>query len=604
MYSEKLEQLIKSVIADGVVTEKERAVLHKKAEAEGVDKDEIDVYVDGLLALQPTKKGYNMELFDKLTKGSRKYFQFKKFYKVPSELPDPFTDMWIGFVDVVTSGREEYLGRGILVCINLKDSFTDYSCYPSLLLKTDIGTFEADYSFDYIEFQFPSFNGKKCDYLFAYQMDAAQLKMLAESTTTQLSLERFEIKPKKKNGDVDYDAETIRVSINNINCPGLLTNLQDFYREVIKFVDTGVVTEKESDAEPTKKPTKKVYNLEFFDKLARSDYKYYQFKKFYKVTSKLPNPTTDMWIGFVDVVTSETKRCLGTGIIVCLNLNNREIWRIDPHLTIKTNIGTFEADYEDDYNNFQFPSFDGKECDRRYAYQMDEDQLRMLAESTTIQLSFTGRYGNDKFTPINNINCPGLLPILHNFYREAYPSAVNNEQTAAADTQQRKDLTCPHCGESVPQLAEKCPHCDKVVTSEASWELKEIFDNLEIALIDLKNAKDVEYNKATIDRYVRKAKMYYGNNPKVKKHLEEIEVEKQAAEIKAKKDKQKKLLIKVLINPFFWCGVSLVIGIIWGVITDWDEDDGAFWPFLAAFVFGLGGFLYYIGKNKNDMEYK
>lgn len=50
MYSEQLEQLIQSVIADGVITDKERAVLRKKAVAEGVDEDEIDVYVDGLLA--------------------------------------------------------------------------------------------------------------------------------------------------------------------------------------------------------------------------------------------------------------------------------------------------------------------------------------------------------------------------------------------------------------------------------------------------------------------------------------------------------------------------------------------------------------------------
>ena len=49
MYSEQLEQLIKSVIADGVITEKERAVLHKRAAAEGIDEDEIDVYVDGLI---------------------------------------------------------------------------------------------------------------------------------------------------------------------------------------------------------------------------------------------------------------------------------------------------------------------------------------------------------------------------------------------------------------------------------------------------------------------------------------------------------------------------------------------------------------------------
>lgn len=49
MYSEQLEQLIKSVIADGFITDKERSVLHKKAAAEGIDEDEIDVYIDGLI---------------------------------------------------------------------------------------------------------------------------------------------------------------------------------------------------------------------------------------------------------------------------------------------------------------------------------------------------------------------------------------------------------------------------------------------------------------------------------------------------------------------------------------------------------------------------
>lgn len=49
MYSEQLEQFIELILADGEITDKERAVLHKKAAAEGVDADEIDVYVDGKL---------------------------------------------------------------------------------------------------------------------------------------------------------------------------------------------------------------------------------------------------------------------------------------------------------------------------------------------------------------------------------------------------------------------------------------------------------------------------------------------------------------------------------------------------------------------------
>ena len=49
MYSEQLEQFIELILADGEITDKERAVLYKKAAAEGVDADEIDVYVDGKL---------------------------------------------------------------------------------------------------------------------------------------------------------------------------------------------------------------------------------------------------------------------------------------------------------------------------------------------------------------------------------------------------------------------------------------------------------------------------------------------------------------------------------------------------------------------------
>jgi len=58
MYSKQLEQLIQSVIADGVITEKERAVLHKKAAAEGIDQDEIDVYVDGLIRDETSIKSF------------------------------------------------------------------------------------------------------------------------------------------------------------------------------------------------------------------------------------------------------------------------------------------------------------------------------------------------------------------------------------------------------------------------------------------------------------------------------------------------------------------------------------------------------------------
>ena len=50
MFSKELEEVIEAALADGVLTEKERAVLHKRAQAEGVDPDELDVVLEGRLA--------------------------------------------------------------------------------------------------------------------------------------------------------------------------------------------------------------------------------------------------------------------------------------------------------------------------------------------------------------------------------------------------------------------------------------------------------------------------------------------------------------------------------------------------------------------------
>ena len=58
MYSKELEELIEGALADGVITDKERAVLHKKAESEGVDPDEPDMVLDGRLAKKKIKYLY------------------------------------------------------------------------------------------------------------------------------------------------------------------------------------------------------------------------------------------------------------------------------------------------------------------------------------------------------------------------------------------------------------------------------------------------------------------------------------------------------------------------------------------------------------------
>lgn len=50
MFSQILEELIEGVLADGVITDKERAILHRRALAEGINPDELDIVLDGRLA--------------------------------------------------------------------------------------------------------------------------------------------------------------------------------------------------------------------------------------------------------------------------------------------------------------------------------------------------------------------------------------------------------------------------------------------------------------------------------------------------------------------------------------------------------------------------
>lgn len=108
------------------------------------------------------------------------------------------------------------------------------------------------------------------------------------------------------------------------------------------------------------------------------------------------------------------------------------------------------------------------------------------------------------------------------------------EQDADAVERKKKGKLCPFCDNPVPQLAEKCPHCDATLTPEATQELQEILDKLEDSLVDFKSGKDFEESKAKVERFIRKAKMFYGNNPKIQKLLAEVETETINAEKRAK----------------------------------------------------------------------
>lgn len=121
-----------------------------------------------------------------------------------------------------------------------------------------------------------------------------------------------------------------------------------------------------------------------------------------------------------------------------------------------------------------------------------------------------------------------------------------SDQAVDAITSKKRGKTCPFCGSPVPMLTDKCPNCGETITPEASEELQEIFENLEEALVDFKSGNDIEKSKATVERYVRKAKMYYGNNPKVQKLLAEVQNESNEALAQAKKNARNNRIMSIL----------------------------------------------------------
>ena len=78
MYNEKIEGLIKAALADGVLTEKEKQVLFKRAQEQGIDLDEFEMVLDArLVELQKEEK-------EKAAKSAPKSNKFGDVRKCPT----------------------------------------------------------------------------------------------------------------------------------------------------------------------------------------------------------------------------------------------------------------------------------------------------------------------------------------------------------------------------------------------------------------------------------------------------------------------------------------------------------------------------------------
>ena len=136
----------------------------------------------------------------------------------------------------------------------------------------------------------------------------------------------------------------------------------------------------------------------------------------------------------------------------------------------------------------------------------------------------------------------------------------------------RKGRECPFCGGPINDLTDKCPHrgCERAITPQASEELEKILEALETALVGFKSDRwQGAKKKAMVERYSRKARLYYEHNPKVHSLLEQIDDEvkrveeaKRQEEKAAERAKLKKTLLPIVISIVM---VLLMFGIFYGL---------------------------------------
>lgn len=176
---------------------------------------------------------------------------------------------------------------------------------------------------------------------------------------------------------------------------------------------------------------------------------------------------------------------------------------------------------------------------------------------------------------------------------DARQQKIDQETDSAVRRQKGKQ--CPYCGAPIPQLADKCPECGRFVTPEATKELEEIFDNLEEALVNMKSSKDFDRNKAIVERYERKAMMYYSNHPKIKVLLAEVDAEMIIAEKKAKSLQRSESVKSFFTNPWTYGALFIILTILVIVFfiymtnkTAKEEGfDSAFWWGAGIFYIGV-----------------
>ena len=103
MYNEQIEALISAALADGMLTEKEKQILFKKAQAQGIDLDEFEMVLDARVFKMNTEREENIKETEE-KKRTSSIINFDRINEIKQSIQQDY--------DRCTKGRNLVLNTG------------------------------------------------------------------------------------------------------------------------------------------------------------------------------------------------------------------------------------------------------------------------------------------------------------------------------------------------------------------------------------------------------------------------------------------------------------------------------------------------------------
>ena len=444
MYSEQLEQLIKSVTADGVVTEKERAVLQKRAEEEGIEMKEFDKYLDDLTNKMVSTKGNSVKLdMTFLTKVKSNYQNDVcllgiKPCIISTGKKIPLQSLYANIVREEKRNDNDEIEKIQFYFVlygytKPKFSGERFSGDVNISLATEKSILNLKYgtakhgigrlkSLSGIEIPYDQL---KCGNFFFYNslIDEETLRIICDAEKLSIIFEDVIIPPAKlEDGDYSYNYKySFNQTISNF-----VSYARIYYRSMIDntaypdaiFIDN--VIEETSTDMSNKAELMKILN----DRCI-----YYIGAQSFEIVVPSGNCLKQIGINFVNIVDDGKGAELGLGLV--LYGIGKRLYRT-PQLLFETDKGRLELSFDSGLKKVvKAPIAIAKAKESFYTvYGVDEDLLKLICDSKIVGLSIIGMedYKTSKIYNIEKINISNIVDYAQVFYRSAvnesfYPNA-------------------------------------------------------------------------------------------------------------------------------------------------------------------------------------